>query len=121
MLKTHEKFRLIDKNGKNDFFAEVNFREDPLIQDCQVIKFTFPDGKEAFLDRKLFLEMCFAIGQPSEQRSMIPQIIKKVHTKETMFGVKATKDIKKGQMVNFSAKVDFECPYFKEESFVEGL
>lgn len=116
MIKDHEKIRLPDENGKHDLFFEVNWdTENTKTNGCKVLKVTLPDGKEAFIKRDYFHAFLFAISREEEQRKMIPQILTKVHSKETMFGVKATKDIRKGEMINFSAKVDFECPYYKQE------
>lgn len=116
MLKTHEKFRLIDKSKKNDFFAEVNWNlTDQKTNDCKVVRFTFPDGKEAFVERKHLLELVFAIGRPEDQVRLIPQTEETVHWRKTVLGVKATKDIRKGEMLNFPIEISFPCPYAKRE------
>lgn len=121
MIISYEKITLLDENGKNNFWAEVNWKpDDSKTNECKVLKITFPDGKEAFVKRDYFQSFLFAISKPEEQRDMIPQVITKVHSKETLFGIKATRDIAKGEMINFSAKVDFECPYYKQEVLTRG-
>ena len=68
MLTSHEKFRILDESDKNHFFAEVNWNpDDEVTNDCKIFKFTFPDGKEAFVQRKYLLEILFACGKPEDQ------------------------------------------------------
>lgn len=105
MISTHEQFVLADKNGKNDLTAEVNWKEDPDVSDCRVFKFILPDGKEAYIDRKHLVEMLFACGKEEEQRSMIPQTVVNVRWYETTLSVKATKDIRKGELITFPVKL----------------
>lgn len=116
MLETHEKFRMIDKNGKNHFFAEVNWNlKDEATNKCQVIKFTLPDGSETFIDPKHLLELLFAIGREEDQVKMIPQKEERVHWHETVLSVKALKDIRKGESLTFPIKVSMPCPYATRE------
>ncbi len=104
MIEGHEKFRLQDKDGKYDLFAEVNWKDDPKIKECKVIKFEL-DGKTAYINRDNLLAMLFAIGRPEDQRKMIPQKQTKVKWYETVVGVKATKDIHKGETITFPLKI----------------
>ena len=121
MLDTHEKFRMVDKSGKNDFFFEVNWNpKDVKSNDCQVFRVLFPDGggKEAYIDRKHLIEMLFACGSPEEQQNMIPQTLTTVHYHRTMLGVKVKKDIQKGEMMNFP--IEIPCEFHSKREQVLG-
>ena len=63
------------------------------------------NDKEYFIDKKILLEILFVIGKPEEQQKMIPQTLKKVKWYETILGIKATKDIRKGEMINVPIKL----------------
>ena len=117
MLQGYYKFRLPDKSKKNDFYAEVNWKEDESIESCQIIRFTFPDGKQAYLERKLLNEMLFAIGRKEDQRKMIPQKMTRVRWYETVVSVKAKKDIHKGENITFPIKISL--PSVEEEVISE--
>ena len=105
MLTTHEKFRMLDKGGNNNFFIEVNWKDDERIKNCQVFRFIFPDGKTAIIDKKHLLEVLFATGAPEEQQKMIPQTIRRSRWYETVISVKAKKDIVKGENITFPLKI----------------
>ena len=126
MLDTYEKFVMIDKAKKNDFFAEVNYdgESNPDSGKCKTIRFTFPDGREAFVERDHITQMIFAIGKPEDQRKLIPQKITRVHHYKSTVGVKATKDIAKGEMINFPVNFSVDCNIAEEligELSVGGL
>lgn len=106
---------MIDKSKKNDFFAEVNWKQDDkATNECKVIKFTFPNGDECLVDRDHLNQMLFAIGTPEDQRKMIPQEIEMVHWRRTVLGIKATKDIHAGEMINFPIEISFPCTLAQE-------
>lgn len=105
MLKEHEKFRLMDKAKNHDFFAEVNWDDQPQNQECKIVKFTFPNGDKAFVERKHLNEMLFAIGTPEDQRKLIPTVETSVRWWETVLSVKAKKDIKRGENITFPIKL----------------
>lgn len=115
MLNEHEKFRMIDEAGKNDFFAEVNFDENEVHTDCKVIKFTFPDGKQCFVKREYLNEMLFAIGAPSDQKKMIPQTLETIHHYNTTIGIRAEKDISKGEMINLPISLSVACSALRQD------
>lgn len=116
MLDTHEKFRLIDKNKKNDLFVEVNWSDDAKINECKMVKFNM-DGKEALVDVRELNSMLFAIGSPEVQRNLIPQTIKRSRHYETVISVKAKKDIKKGEEITFPIKITL--PTVEDEVIAE--
>lgn len=106
MLTEHEKFLMIDLGKKNDFHCEVNFRaDDESTNKCKVFKFTFPDGKEAFIRREDLLQMFFACGKPEDQQKMIPQRLTSTRWYETVLSVRAGKDIRKGENITFPIKL----------------
>lgn len=115
MIQTYEKFRLPDENKQNDFYMEVNWNpEDKKTNDCKLIKVTFPNGKSAIIKREYLNQILFAIGNPEDQKKLIPQNFETVHWRETVLGIKATKDIKKDEMINFPIKISFPCTLVRE-------
>ena len=120
MLETFEKFLIPDLGKKNKFFVEVNWNpEDELTNQCKVLKCTFPNGDQIFIEKKHLIELLFSIGSPEEQRKMIPQKILRTRNYETMIGVTAKKDIKKGEKINFPLKITL--PTFEQEAIAELL
>lgn len=118
MLKEHEKWAMADKAKKNNFFIEVNWNpDDKTTNKSKVLRFTFPDGKTAFIPRQQMQEILFAIGTPKDQQRMIPQKLTKVRWYETVLGIKATKNIAKGQMINVPVKISL--PTVEEEIIAE--
>ena len=111
MIQTHEKFNLVDPdNASQDVFWEVNWNpDDKKINQCKVIKMTLPDGSIKFITRKVLLEILFAIGKPEDQQKMIPQTVETIHHYKTVLGIKATKDIHKGEMINFPIELSVPC------------
>lgn len=105
MLKTYEKFRMIDEDKKNDWFIEVNWKKDPIIAESKILKVTFPNGDVAFLRRELLNEMLFVIGKPEDQQKMIPQKLTHMKWYETVLSIKATKNIRKGEGITFPIKI----------------
>ncbi len=119
MLDTYEKFRLTNKTGRTDqdnLFAEVNWSDKEEIQGCKVIKFTLGD-KTAIIDRNELNAMLFTIGTSQDQQKMIPQIIRRSKWYETIIGVKAKKDICKGEEIRFPLKITL--PSIEEEAIAE--
>lgn len=109
MISSYNKLRIVDEAGKNHLLVEVNWNEkDEKTNKCQVLKLTYPDGSQAYVKREYFMSFLFAIGQPEEQRKMIPQTITKVRVYKTMLGITAKQDIKKGQKIN--VKVEIPLP-----------
>ena len=114
MLKSHEKFLLIDKNGKHKLVAEVNWQpENEDINDCKIVKFTCPSGEEVYVDKKHLLEMLFVMGSQEEKAKMIPQTLTRTRWYETVLSVTAKKDIHKGEEIVFPIKLSL--PSTEEE------
>lgn|SRR3990167_8829459 len=116
MLTEHEKFRMIDESQKNDFFIEVNWEENnEELNNCKILKVTFPDGTISYLQRKYLLEVLFAIGKAEDQQKMIPQTLETIHHYKTVLGIKAKNDIHKGEMINFPIELSVPCSALKQE------
>lgn len=117
MIQTHEKFNLVDpSNASQDIFWEVNWNpEDHKTNQCKVIKMTLPDGSVKFISRKVLLEILFAIGKAEDQQKMIPQTLETVHHYKTVLGIKATKDINKGEMINFPVELSVPCAALQQD------
>lgn len=110
MIDGYQKFRVPDHSGKNHIIAEVNWDEnDPEVSKCRVVKFNFPDGSKSIVKRDDLNQILFAIGDKEAQMNLIPQELQAVHWRKTILGVKAHKDIKKGEMVNFPIEISFPC------------
>ena len=117
MIEKYDKFRISDLNKEKDFFVEVNYKDDPEINQCKILKITFPNKDIAYVKRDQLMAFLFAIGRPEDQRKIIPQRINRTRWYETVIGVKATKDIRKGEMMNFPIKISL--PDVSEEVISE--
>ena len=117
MLRSHEKFNIVNPDmGSTGMFWEVNWNpEDKNTNQCKVVKMTLPDGKEIFVSRKILLEVLFAIGKPEDQRNMIPQTLETIHHYKTVLGIKATKEIAKGEMINFPIELSVPCAALQQD------
>lgn len=116
MIENYEKFRILDENKTNEFYAEVNWdSEDKKSNNCKLIRFTFPDGKTSVVKTSLLNELLFTIGDPEAQRKLIPQTIETVHKYTTVLGIKATKNIEKGEMINFPVSLSVPCATLKTQ------
>lgn len=113
MLQEHNKFRLMDENKLNEFYAEVNWSKDPSVTECKLVKFIFPNGDEALVKREQLNEILFIIGREEDQRKMIPQTLTEQKYVKTVMGIKAHKNIRKGETIN--VRVDIPLPATKQE------
>ena len=119
MLKEHEKFRVLDENKINNFFIEANWKgKDPRTNDCKVLRFTFPGGKEAYIKKEYLNAILFALGNEVEQRQLLPQKLSRVRWYETILGIRAEKDIHKGEMINVPVKLSIPS---EEEQIIGEL
>ncbi len=102
MLLEHEKWKLQSLDKKETFWIEANFKEDDEeTNEGKILKFTFPDGKIAYIKRDDLNQILFAIGTPTDQMKMIPQTLTKVSYEKTRLTLVAEKDFKKGELINF--------------------
>lgn len=115
MIDSHQKFRIPDENKVRDLVLEVNWNpKDKKTNQSKVIRVIYPDGSEAKIRREHLNAMLFALGNPEEQMKMIPQKVERVHWIRTTLGVKATKDIKKGEAINFPIEISAPCSLAQE-------
>lgn len=108
MIKTHQKFKLPDENKGNHVIVEVNWNDDPKVKDCQMIKIG-----DAVVKKEHLMAILFTIGNGEEQMKMVPYRVQHNRHYETMVGVTATKDIRKGEKINFPIKLTL--PTYEEE------
>lgn len=114
MISGYEKFRLVDQNKSHEFYAEVNWNEkDPKSNQCQLVKFTFPNGDEAYVKREQLNQILFMIGKEEDQQKMIPQKIIQQRYLRTTLGITAQKDIRKGEKINIP--VEIPLPSIEQE------
>jgi len=103
---------MLDENKETEFFIEVNWDKNDLkINECKLVKFTFPDGKVAMIKKEYLLSVLFMMGTAEEQMEMVPEEHLTVRWYETVLGIKATKDIQKGEMINVPIKLSLPVGY----------
>ena len=112
MIKDHEAF-MFGEDGPHQFLFEVNWQpDDKETNECKLIKVTFPakasagEQKVTYVKREHFHAFLFAISKEEDQAVMVPYKAETVRTIETTVGVKATKNIAKGEMINFPIKLN---------------
>ena len=118
MLRSHEVLRIPDIYKKDTGIRlEVNWNpEDKETNECKIVKISFGD-KDFYVKREHLHALMFAIGNPGEQRNLIPQTLTQVKWYETVLSVKATKDIRKGENITFPIKISLP----KTEEVVGGV
>lgn len=106
MITEYEKLQLVDADERaTGVTMEVNWKKDPKISECKIIKMTQKDGTVSYIKREMLQAFLFAIGTAEDQKAMIPTQITRSKWYETVVGVKATKDIKKGEEIRFPLKL----------------
>ena len=113
MIKEYEKFRIVDHKETNHFLAEVNWEDNKEISDCKIIKFTFPNGDNSYVKKEDLLAFLFVIGEQSEQSKIIPQKLTHSRWYQTVLGITAHKDIRKGEKIVVPVKISL--PDMEEE------
>lgn len=111
MINWYDKLRLTDHQHENDLIVEVNWNGS---DQCKMLRFTLPDGSQSFISKEDLMSMLFYIGKPSEQNSMVPQIITKVRKHESLFWGIAHKDIRKGERIIFAGKLTCDRSHREE-------
>lgn len=106
MIKDHEKFRFVDENKNNEFYAEVNWNpKDKKSNECKLVKFTFPDGTTSTIRRDVLNSVLFVMGTPEQQQKMVPHTESQVRWYETVLSVRSKVDIPKGELITFPVKL----------------
>ena len=100
MIEERRVFKFPDRDMKANIEVEINWNpKDEKTNKCKVLKFKF-DDKEVYVNKEHFLTFIFMMGNSEEQQKMIPQRITNVRKYETVLGIKAKQDIKKGETIN---------------------
>lgn len=117
MLEEYSRAKIYDIEGRDTKASlEVNWNvNDGATNKCQALRFTFPDGSQHYISKKQFLSFLWTIGAAEEQRRMVVQNIERVHWRETVLGIEAKKDIRKGERINVPIKISFPCSLAGEE------
>lgn len=115
MLTSHQAFRFADKGTGKEFTAEVNWNGN---DNCAKVRFNFPNGDKVVVDRNGLNAMLFAMGNRTEQMKMIPQVETRSRHYETVLGITAKKDIRKGEQI--VVPVSIALPTFEEEVIAEA-
>lgn len=119
MIKSHQIFRILDEAKSKELKIEVNWdTKDEKTNNCKYLRLIFPDGSTGLVKKETFNAFLFTIGNEEEQRKLIPQVTRKTRWYETVVGVKATKDIKKGEEITFPIKLSL--PTIDEEIIAEA-
>ena len=113
MIKSNEKFRIFNTEEREIFKVEVNWEDKELTNKCKVLRIIFPDGKVEYVKKEVLLGLLVSIGKSNEIEQIMPLKTRRMKWYETTLGVKATKDIKKGEMISFPVKL--ELPATEEE------
>ena len=114
MIKTYEKFRIIDVNKQDTgIHLEVNWDvKDKKTNECKMVRFLIGD-KEFIVSRDELNSLLFLMGTPQQQMDLLP--IRKQTTRwyETVVSVEAKSDIRKGEKITFPLKITL--PTVEEE------
>lgn len=104
MIETHEILSIAD--GGEVLKMEVNWNpDDPKTNKCQQIKFIHHDGKVSYVDRDHLIAAIFTIGTEDQQSKLVPHAIQEIRNYETILGINANKDIKKGEKINVRVRI----------------
>lgn len=116
MLKTHEKLN-VPLKGNNRFYIEVNYKgeDDKETNECKILKLTFPDNTVDYMERDHLNALLFAMGTEAQQRDLLPTKITTARRYQTVLGITAKKDIKRGEKIN--VQVDIPLPPIEETIF----
>lgn len=74
------------------------------VQNCEYVKIKI-DKEEAILRREHLAGLIFMLGTDEEQRKLIPQKVIETNRFETVLGITATKDIRKGEKINVRVSI----------------
>lgn len=107
--------RIPDVSKKNDFEVEVNWNpKDKKTNECKYLRFIFPNGQIALVKREAFQAFLFAVGTEEDQRKLIPTTTNHVRWYETVLGITAKKDIRKGEKIVVPVKLTL--PAFEDQA-----
>jgi hypothetical protein len=117
MITDNETFKLKTVNGE-PMSVEVNWRPtDEDTNECKVLKIAVGD-KITYIALGDLRTILFACSDTESQKKMMPVQMITQRRYQTVIGVKAKENIKKGAMVNF--KVDIPLPPIEKEIMMEA-
>lgn len=120
MIADYEKFRLPDENHENDIIIEVNWKpDDPKSNGCQLLRMIGPGGEVSVIRREHLNHVLFAIGDPADQRKLLPMKVENVHHQLVNLEVVAKKDIRKGDKISLK-EVPLSIPCTIARSIIGG-
>jgi len=118
MLTEHEIFK-IEGAGGSPLHLEVNWNAlDEETNNCKKVKVVYPDNTSVVLNFDNLLASVFAMGKQEDQPGMVPHKIQSIRNYETMLGITASKDIKKGDKLNVRVKIPL--PLTQEQLVILG-
>ena len=110
MLTENHVFTPDDRASQHKFTFEVNWNPyDQDTNESKIVRLGCECGNKAYIRREDLLQFMYAIGTVENKKKMIPQTITRVHEQDMFVGIKATKDIRKGEDVNFKFKISIPC------------
>ena len=124
MLKEYERFVILDQASKKPaFFADVNWNEnDEATNEGKVLKFiigTGDDKKEFYIKREDLKNLLLYVGDSKVMMSLSPQNINRSREYETVVGITAKKDIRKGERI--VVPISLRLPDIQDVALVEAM
>lgn len=116
MIQDYQKMQIPDegRDGKH-LVMEVNWSKKKEVAGCKLIKLIYPNGDTAVVKREHLNQVLFALGNPEDQRRLIPQKVETVHWRPMRLSIKAEKDIRKGEEIVLPrVMISVPCTYVKE-------
>jgi hypothetical protein len=92
---------LPDVSGKSNHIpVQLNWND--RVKGCKYLKFILPNGETAIIDKDHWRTIAFFIANEEEQQKMMDRRVVTVKHIIQHLGVKATKDIFKGENINIT-------------------
>lgn len=92
---------LPDVSGKSNHIpVQLNWNDK--VKGCKYLKFILPNGETAIVDKEHFRTIMFFIANEEEQMKMMERRMVTVKHITRKIGIKATKDIAKGENIDIT-------------------
>lgn len=104
-------FRIPDKSGHLKITGVARHEEG---KKPDVIELEVNKAGKAIVSIKDMNQILFALSDREDQMKLTPLTQQPVHWRKTMLGVTATKDVKKGERLNFPIEISFPCTNMRE-------
>jgi hypothetical protein len=92
---------------------EVDVNWTPSVVPCKKIRIKF-EGKEQILDHADFYSMLMFFGNDQEQEALIPSKKREMVLIERMLHIKATKDMKAGEMITVPYQYSMDIETYEQ-------